>query len=119
MSVRNNLHERIIQLEVGQRVRLLPEEQVAEIYRIEKSAGRLFNWTHIRGNQASNDPHTQPGGGRSALGAGQRKVTVAELEAVLMGSPGQPIVVKPREAIRQAIREGIEQGKPQRFEDRS
>jgi len=42
MSVRNNLHERIIQLEVGQRVRLLPEGQIAEIYRIQKQAGRLI-----------------------------------------------------------------------------
>jgi len=47
----------------------------------------------------------------SALRVSERPVSVTEVETVLTGSPDQPITVKPKEAIRQAIRKGVEQGK--------
>ena len=47
----------------------------------------------------------------SVLGAGERPISLAEIETVLTGSPGQPVVAKPREAIQQAIKEGVAQGK--------
>ncbi|MCD6507091.1 ATP-binding protein [Candidatus Poribacteria bacterium] len=47
----------------------------------------------------------------SALGVGERPVSVTEVETVLTGSPDQPIAVKPKEAVKQAIREGVELGR--------
>jgi len=41
----------------------------------------------------------------------ERPVSIAEVETVLTGSPDQPIVVNPKDAIKRVIREGVERGK--------
>jgi hypothetical protein len=40
----------------------------------------------------------------------ERPVSLAEVQTVLTGSPGQPLLVQPREAIVKAVREGLAQG---------
>ena len=45
------------------------------------------------------------------MGVGERPVSLVEIETVLTGSPAQPVVAKPREAIQQAIKEAVVQGK--------
>lgn len=42
---------------------------------------------------------------------GKDEVSVAQIEAVLTGSPGYPILLNPQQAIQQTIREGVEQGR--------
>jgi len=44
------------------------------------------------------------------LGAKERTVSISEIETVLTGAPKQPVFSRPREAIRQAVREGVQQG---------
>lgn len=45
------------------------------------------------------------------MGFEERPVTIVEIETVLTGSPDQPVVIDPRKAIQQAVREGGSQGK--------
>lgn len=40
----------------------------------------------------------------------ERPVTLAEIQTVLTGSPGQPMLVNPKEALARAIREGVQKG---------
>jgi len=47
----------------------------------------------------------------SVLQVDKRPISIAEVETVLTGSPDQPITVKPKEAIKQVIREGVQQRK--------
>jgi hypothetical protein len=44
------------------------------------------------------------------LGVGQRPVSLAEVQTVLVGSPGQPVVSEPRKMLEDAIREGVQRG---------
>jgi hypothetical protein len=46
----------------------------------------------------------------ATLGVGQRPVSLAEVQTVLTGSPDQPIVSDPQEALGKAIREGVQKG---------
>ncbi|GIV23749.1 MAG: hypothetical protein KatS3mg025_1408 [Bacteroidia bacterium] len=40
----------------------------------------------------------------------ERPVTLAEIQTVLTGSPGQPVLIEPTEALSTAIRQGVEKG---------
>ncbi|MGQ9879691.1 MAG: ATP-binding protein [Armatimonadota bacterium] len=44
------------------------------------------------------------------MGVKEREVPLVQIQSVLTGSPEQPIVSRPQEAILQAIRDGVEQG---------
>ncbi|MER3398919.1 MAG: hypothetical protein C4316_10430 [Chloroflexota bacterium] len=46
----------------------------------------------------------------NAMDTRERPISVAEIETVLSGAPGQPVVTKPKEAIARAVREGVEKG---------
>lgn len=47
----------------------------------------------------------------SEVMGGKEEVSVAQIETVLTGSPGQPVLTNPQKAILQAVKEGVAQGK--------
>jgi hypothetical protein len=47
----------------------------------------------------------------ATFGVGQRPISIAEVQTVLTGSPDQPIVSDPQEALGKAIHEGVQRGR--------
>jgi len=46
----------------------------------------------------------------NVIGAGKRPISFVDVETVLSGTPGQPVVTEPRQAFVRAVREGVEKG---------
>jgi len=95
-------------LKAGQRVWVLPKNRPAKVYPFEERRGRYLVGLILeeKGVESLSPEYLV-----RTFGLGSRPVALAEVLTALTGSPGQPVLVDPQRGVRQAIREGVEQGK--------